>query len=233
MDRTDGIAVSPPVLNAVTFQFPFGRLATGALLGLVPNILREQLYSMSALYHANGVLASVDFTRVKCPVDLTNKTGCIRADDDGLVQANHNGLVKSSRIAIGVLVPVGLVLGVLTTLWVFKRTRSRRQPSQQSPPDRKSFARTEIGVTKVYKQTYLELDGSPVQDSKKANAMPEAHSQVLPSFPSTPSPNQDIRHLDMMKKVKRLEQELEGSPTSELSGDATIGRAVGKGPCTY
>jgi len=168
-----------------------------------------------ALTFADSFLVSVNFTQVQCPVELSNKTGCVRSDEHELFKADRSGLDEGSKIAVGIVVPVGVIFGALVTLWVITKFQNRRPISQQRSANQNNqppFEKNDIGITKVYKQHYLELDSSPVEDRGEARPSPKLGKSVLPS------PSLGMRH-PMFEKTKT---ELGGSPTSELNGSSSI-----------
>lgn len=165
---------------------------------------------------------------MKCPTELTNKTGCIRADEHELFGANNGGLSQASKIVIGVTVPVGFSLGALLTIWAFLKLRKRSKPTPPSKPSDPSnpdpFEKSDIGITKVYEQYYLELDSRPILYRKEIDRKPPRHIDFLLGLEPIPSPSLGMRHSMVMEKMK---QELEGSPTTrEMQGDTLVGEGV-------
>lgn len=170
----------------------------------------------------------MSFTQIACPTELTNKTDCIRADRSDLAATSGNGLEKSSKVAIGVMVPVGVILLVLIALWLTKRLRSQRRPRTASQPnstDRSASEQSEVGITKRFEQHFFELASTSVHEKEAETATSTAYGGFLPGLRAIPPLNFEM-HPAMHKGT--LRQELAGSPTSELVGDTNIGNVLDK-----
>lgn len=164
---------------------------------------------------------------MECPLELTNKTGCIRAAD----KSRRPSL--GAVILIGITVPLGSFSGVVLTGWLYRRRRTRRQcltPPKETKIDTENEACSEvsvsdIGITKIVETHYLELDGTCAPKRKVQAESPQILNWPFPDEKTLADLQRDYRegHEDEER------QELAGHLTSELSGDTVREALQGAG----
>ena len=165
---------------------------------------------------------------MQCPVALTDKTGCIRHDEDTFVVPPPPGHLSRSNLAtIGIFVPLGVIIGgSLAAYWIItRRQRQRQQKSAArlteltsdesrdicSPISKVSDTLTSHGIVRTTEVHYYELDSPPPIPRKDPQELLEK------------SPAKEEKHAIIVERPR----EVEGSPTSEeLAGDTLVGGAV-------
>ena len=173
----------------------------------------------------------MQYRQIRCPTELTNKTGCIRSDEDELLPIltpakPTRGLSKGSKIAIGVAVPVGVILAAATAIMICllcrRKIRSNKQHHTESPhgtDQPNQVVGPSLSNVDPAGNTPEQRDGnySPAVDIAIIEPEPPAYAHELDSDPIKEKP---LQITSRSKRLPKKPLELQGDfKSEELEGD--------------
>ena len=186
---------------------------------------------------------SVDFEQVQCPTALTDKTGCLRKDErvqlasialtsstnSSTSSPEHASLDTGLKAAIGVCVPLVLLLSTCAAYWMFKKrresTRKISTTDSKESPDASTTgpelaARSVNDILPIQELHPIEIQEAAATNIHELNSV--LIHEIEASLKDWNSQRNKRRHdkANRKKPLLQLPPELMGSSISqELEGD--------------